>query len=110
MTIEAAELAKRKLIEALNLAGGSPLAFRAMTEVTIAIDKLAEEIEDMRALCDKLSDILTRTVNVLRGEPPPLTLWSWHDLPELASAAKQEAKKARTQLDAHLFLDTRPKE
>ena len=44
------------------------------------IDAAAED----RALCDKLADILTRTANVLKGEPKPLHLHSWHDLPEVA--------------------------
>ena len=31
-----------------------------------------------------LSGILTRTANVLKGDPKPLHLHSWHDLPEVA--------------------------
>lgn len=56
-------------------------------EISEAIDAAIEMIEcaeEDRALCDKLSDILTRTANVLKGEPKPLHLHSWHDLPEVA--------------------------
>jgi len=46
-----------------------------------------DESEDEDRLRARLSDLLTRTANALRGEPPPLTVWSWHDLPERAAAA-----------------------
>lgn len=46
-----------------------------------------DEPEECDRLRGVMSDILRRTVNALRGEPPPLTLWSWHDLPERAAAA-----------------------
>jgi hypothetical protein len=49
--------------------------------------------DELQALNDKLADILNRTVNALRGEPPPLTQWSWHDLPELAAAARASAAR-----------------
>ncbi len=56
-------------------------------EVSEAIDaaiEIIESAEEDRALCDKLSDILTRTANVLKGEPKPLRRHGWHDLPEVA--------------------------
>ena len=56
-------------------------------EVSEAIDaaiEMIESAEEDRALCDKLADILTRTANVLKGEPKPLHRHSWHDLPEVA--------------------------
>ena len=56
-------------------------------EIGEAIDAAIEMIEcaeEDRALCDKLSDILTRTANVLKGGPKPLHRHSWHDLPEVA--------------------------
>lgn len=46
-----------------------------------------EDAEDSDRLRAKMADLLTRTVNAIRGEPPPLTRWSWHDLPERAAAA-----------------------
>ncbi len=48
-------------------------------------DKLRAEVAD--ALRDKLAGILSRTAVALRGPEPPLTSWSWHDLPERAEAA-----------------------
>ena len=56
-------------------------------EVGKAIDaaiEMIESAEEDRALCDKLAGILTRTANVLKGEPKPLHRHSWHDLPEVA--------------------------
>jgi hypothetical protein len=45
------------------------------------------DAEELRALNDKLAGILSRTAVALRGPEPPLTRWSWHDLPERAAAA-----------------------
>ena len=56
-------------------------------EIGEAIDAAVEMIDaaaEDRALCDKLAGILTRTANVLKGEPKPLHQHSWHDLPEVA--------------------------
>ena len=56
-------------------------------EIGLAIDaavEMIESAEEERALCDKLAGILTRTANVLKGEPKPLHRHSWHDLPEVA--------------------------
>ena len=67
-------------------------------EIGMAIDaavEMIESAEEDRALCDKLADILTRTANVLKGEPKPLHRHSWHDLPNVAQrlvAALEESK------------------
>lgn len=46
-----------------------------------------QESADDAATMDRMADLLTRTANSLRGDPGPLRRWSWHDLPERASAA-----------------------
>ena len=45
-----------------------------------AVSTLSEQVDDL--VRDGMADILTRTVNVLRGNPPENGLHSWHDLPE----------------------------
>ena len=57
---------------------------REIGEAIDAAVEMIESAEEDRALCDKLADILTRTANVLKGEPKPLHQHSWHDLPEVA--------------------------
>lgn len=56
--------------------------------------RAAAEIEDLRrdlaeneALRERMADLLSRTAVALRGPEPPLTRWSWNDLPERAAAA-----------------------
>ena len=39
------------------------------------------------------ADLLTRTVNVLKGPPPELVLWSHHDVPEIAEALWERHEK-----------------
>ncbi|MDI3489621.1 MAG: hypothetical protein PWP11_898 [Thauera sp.] len=56
----------------------------AVGEAIDAAIEIIESAEEDRALCDKLAGILTRTANVLKGEPKPLHRHSWHDLPEVA--------------------------
>lgn len=51
------------------------------------VAELEAERADDDALRERMSDILKRTAIALRGQEPPLTAWSWHDLPERADAA-----------------------
>ena len=67
-------------------------------EIGLAIDaavEMIESAEEERALCDKLADILTRTANVLKGEPKPLHRHSWHDLPEVAQRLITTMEKSK---------------
>lgn len=67
-------------------------------EVGKAIDaaiEMIESAEEERALCDKLADILTRTANVLKGEPKPLNRHSWHDLPNVAQRLVATMEKSK---------------
>lgn len=64
------------------------------------IDALKAEVEALKAelregddLRERLAGILTRSVNVIRGEPEPMSLHSWHDLPELVEALKADAER-----------------
>lgn len=70
----------------------------AVGEAIDAAVEMIESAEEDRALCDKLAGILTRTANVLKGEPKPLHRHSWHDLPDaaqrLAVAAGQNTVNA----------------
>lgn len=57
-------------------------------------DRIARELgnsldadEETAALRERMADLLSRTAVALRGAEPPLTRWSWHDLPERAAAA-----------------------
>ena len=79
-----------------------PRSFRARkikdtNVLDAAIEMIGAAAED-RALCDKLADILTRTANVLKGDPKPLHRHGWHDLPEVArklvAAAGQKTEGA----------------
>lgn len=56
--------------------------FRAADEA----DAEPDPGDEYRALTDRLADLLRRTADALNGPPPPLTAWSWHDLPEKAAA------------------------
>lgn len=47
------------------------------------IKELEEEVEDLSKLTQKQSDLLTAAVNVLKGPPPDLVLWSHHDIADL---------------------------
>jgi hypothetical protein len=53
--------------------------------VTSATDPTDDDDEDVQ-LRQRLADLLTGVAKAFRGDPPPLTLWSWHDLPALAGA------------------------
>ena len=42
--------------------------------------------------------LLTATVNVIRGQPPELTQWSWHDIVDRAIELKQECERLHQHL------------
>lgn len=47
------------------------------------------ENAELLALRENLATLLTRTANALKGDPPPLTSWSWHDLPDVAGEGRR---------------------
>ena len=63
-------------------------------------DRLQEEVEEYDAILTRQGDLLTRTVNALRGNPPPLTSWSHHDIPELAAEKVAEVARLTAERDA----------
>jgi uncharacterized coiled-coil DUF342 family protein len=79
----------------------------AIRELLAERDALRVEEDDMHAVLQRLSDILTRTVEVIKGPPPELTMWGWHDLPDLVDALKAErdAWKHKADLYEKALLD-----
>ena len=67
----------------------------ATLETQLSDARKEEELN--AALLLKLSDLLTRTVNEIKGQPPELTQWSHHDLPDLAKELM--AKLAESKVD-----------
>ena len=63
-------------------------------------DRLQEDVEEYDATLTRQRDLLTRTVNALRGDPPPLTSWSHHDIPELAAEKVAEVERLTAERDA----------
>lgn len=63
-------------------------AFRAGQDAAVA---------EYDRILTRQGDLLTRTVNVLKGAPPELVWWSHHDIPELAQKVMDEleAESAR---------------
>lgn len=64
-----------------------PFTAEELKKAKSRIAELEAERADDDALRERMSDILKRTAIALRGPEPPLTAWSWHDLPERAAAA-----------------------
>lgn len=63
-------------------------------------------LEEYHALLTRQGDLLTGVANALQGDPPPLTTWSHHDLPERAAAAVEPSrdKIERAARAAHVRL------
>lgn len=57
----------------------------ATRDATIA--ELRAEADACEAIRDRLSNLLDQTAIALRGQEPPLTKWSFHDIPDRAAAA-----------------------
>lgn len=68
---------------------GDPAAQRAglFARAAAEVEDLRRDLAENEALRERMADLLSRTAVALRGPEPPLTRWSWHDLPERAAAA-----------------------
>ena len=60
--------------------------------------ELRESEHESEALRMSLSDKLTRIAVAVKGEPPPLTLWGWDDLPEVVATQAERIKA----LESHI--------
>jgi len=94
-TETAAKLRQYNVWRRGNLEGMQQPDPREIGEAIDAAVEMIESAEEERALCDKLADILTRTANVLKGEPKPLHRHSWHDLPEVAQRLVAALEKSK---------------
>jgi hypothetical protein len=63
----------------------------SMPDTWNALVSTLEEHDGMRRLVARQSELLCAVVNVIRGEPPPDTLWSHHDAPRLVADLKNWA-------------------
>lgn len=54
------------------------------------IAQLEQDVEEYDGILGRQGDLLTGVANALRGQPPELTTWSHHDLPERAQALLDE--------------------
>lgn len=57
------------------------------------VEALKTELREGDDLRTRLSTLITRSVNAIRGEPEPLGWHSWHDLPELVEALRADAER-----------------
>ena len=65
-----------------------------LAEIDSLRAELAEaraEADECRDLRERMSAILTATANALKGDPPPLMLHDWSDLPAAAEALRHAA-------------------
>ena len=59
--------------------------------------ELRAEVDEYDKLRERMADILTHTVNALRGNPDTDYVWSWHDMPEIAAALTNERDQLRAE-------------
>lgn len=60
-----------------------------------SVERLQEEIDGYDYLTTRLTKLLTGVANALKGEPGPLTLHDWSDLPAVAQAVIGERNLLR---------------
>jgi hypothetical protein len=58
-------------------------------------DRLRADVEEYDQLLTRLRDLLTGTANALKGEPGPLVLHDWSDLPKVATDVVAERDRRR---------------
>lgn len=77
---------------------------KLMLEAAQALADAQQEESDNCRLIAKLGGLLTQSVDILRGPPGPLELWSTHDVPALCSMMMKH--NARLGLYAKLTQNT----
>ncbi len=70
------------------------VAARSAADLTDECIRYQQRIADLTDSQERLWGILGRTCDALKGQPPPLMLYSWHDLPEVATALMAERDAA----------------
>ena len=67
---------------------------RKVGELSSQLAAMAAEEEFNCDLIMKLSKLLSDSVNAIKGQPPELTHWSTHDLPELVEQVMEALQSA----------------
>lgn len=60
-------------------------------------DQLRADNDEYDQLLTRLRDLLTGTANALKGEPEPLHMHDWSDLPKVAAAVATERNRLRAE-------------
>ncbi|MGW9541957.1 hypothetical protein ACWHA6_36340 [Streptomyces anthocyanicus] len=68
---------------------------RVLNELIQRVQQAEADVAEYAPILDRQGELLTGAANALRGDPPPLTTWSHHDLPELAAEARGKLDKVR---------------
>lgn len=71
---------------------------REPLETAATAAELHADLREANDLRERQADLLRRTAVALRGPEPPLTRWSWHDLPELAAELHKDATRLRARV------------
>lgn len=69
-----------------------------------AIEEMVIELTEIYTLNERLGDLLTQTANALHGGPLENGMWSFHDLPELATELRTKLELAKTEVKAILDM------
>jgi ElaB/YqjD/DUF883 family membrane-anchored ribosome-binding protein len=62
-------------------------ALRAADELRAELVSVMADLDESEALRDRMAGLLTGVANALKGDPPPLVMHDWSDLPTVAKKA-----------------------
>ena len=81
--------AARYVAEGDEYAGFTWDSARDVPALVAEVRRLREDLAAQETSTCHLGDLLRATVNALKGDPPPLTTWSTHDLPDVAAEMRR---------------------
>ncbi len=64
---------------------GVAILIQRITNLELKVEELQGQLVEEDQLRSRLTELLTGTANALHNGPKENGLWSWHDLPQLAS-------------------------
>ena len=61
--------------------------------LTAQVEALQAELAETSHTVETLSSLLAKICDIVKGQPPELTLYSWHDLPEKVESMQADAAR-----------------
>jgi len=75
------------------LSNEEPDLIEQISTLTAQVEAMQKDYDESCHTVETLSSLLAKICDIVKGQPPELTLYSWHDLPEKVESMQAENKQ-----------------